>query len=182
MTKSLIQQLHLGDYWDAQIVPAAKDAWSKIVCEKIQQREQGRWRPSMSQRPKLRTYRRVKHNLVLENYLKSNDTAGRRALARIRSGTSELRIESGRHNGEEVKDRMCWFGCGQLEDETHFLLDCYMYSDFRQDVIVEVGADGFQQKGLNIMLCSDSEELIAPVITFIKRSLARRRRVLQLRS
>ena len=49
-TKSLLEQLQLGEYWETQRVPDAEDTWSKILCEKIQQREQERWRLSINQK------------------------------------------------------------------------------------------------------------------------------------
>ena len=52
------------------------------------------------------------------------DEVGRKALARLRSGTNELRIETGRHEGLQRKYRIYWFGCGEVEDEKHFLKDC----------------------------------------------------------
>ena len=47
--------------------------------------------------------------------------AGRKALARLRSGTNVLRIETERHEGLERGDRICWFGCEEVEDEQHLL-------------------------------------------------------------
>merc|ERR1712228_1027268 len=95
----------------------------------------------MKHKPKLRTYRKVKDKLEVEGYLRNKDAEGRRMLARIRSGTNKLRIETGRHLGLDEGDRKCWFGCGKTEDEKHFLLECKRYDDFRNQLIRGVGEE-----------------------------------------
>jgi hypothetical protein len=59
-------------------------------------------------------------------------------MTRVRGGTNELRIETGRYpitNRDrrlEVHERQCLL-CfsGEIEDECHFLLDCARYEDLR---------------------------------------------------
>ena len=74
---------------------------------------------------------RVKRELMVEKYLNSEDAGGRKLLARLMSGTNELRIETGRYEDMEIEDRKCWFGCNAIEDEEHFLMGCRMYEDIR---------------------------------------------------
>ena len=111
----------------------------------------------------------------------NKDEAGRKALARLRSGTNELRIETGRHEGLERKDRTCWFGCNVVEDEQHFLKECWMYEDLREEAMVGVIGVQFQEIGIEKLLGKGNKQDIERVVVYIKRALARRRRILELR-
>ena len=96
-TKKLLLDLELDDYWLKQEIDKNREQWNKLIHDKIQEREQKEWRQRALLKPKLRTY--VKYKLILEEekYLKNEDAIGRRMLARIRSGTNNLRIETGRY-------------------------------------------------------------------------------------
>ena len=155
--------------------------WGELVSKKIQEREQREWRLTIQERPKLRTYRLVKKNLEYENYLDIEDEAGRKALARLRSGTNMLRIETGRHEGLERRDRLCWCGCDEVEDEQHFLKECWMYEDLREEAMMGVGGVQFQEISLEKLLGKGSRQDIERVVVYIRRSLGRRRRILETR-
>ena len=101
-------------------------------------------------------------------------------LARLRSGANSLRVETGRRRGVIPSDRLCWFGCGEVEDEYHFLIRCSMYDDFRQEFISLLGRDRFLDSGFCIMLGKGSRQEIDLAIRFIKMSLARRKRLLSM--
>ena len=92
---------------------------------------------NIKESPKLRTYATFKRNLSREKYLDSMDEKERRAMTRIRSGTNELRIDTGRYEGgvkKRIESRKCWFGCNEVEDEEHFLRECKIYEDFRLEI------------------------------------------------
>ena len=72
----------------------------------------------------------MKSNLQREGYLKFKSRLARVTIARLRSGSNFLRIETGRHDGEELEDRVCRW-CRKVEDEAHFLLECDLYRDIR---------------------------------------------------
>ena len=101
-TRKLLIELGLGREWERQEVNGSREEWGVILNQKIQEREQQKWWRSVTLRLKLRTYRKVKKYLRFEEYLKSQDEKGRRAMARLRSGTNELRIETGRYDKEEI--------------------------------------------------------------------------------
>ena len=136
---------------------------------------------AIQRRPKLRTYVSVKNNLEYENYLDITDEVGRKALARLRSGTNELRIETGRHERLQRKDRTCWFGCEELLDEQHFLMECWMYEDLREEVMRGRKGEEVQGMTLERLLGKGSKQDIERGVVYIKRSLARRRRILEMR-
>ena len=106
-TKKLLMELGLGVYLEEQRVEEDKEQWGDLIKEKIHEREEREWWETIQIRPKLRTYILVKKELVYENYLDIKDEVGRKALARLRSGTNELRIETGRHEGLPRTERRC---------------------------------------------------------------------------
>ena len=73
---------------------------------------------------KLRTYRVLKSELELEDYLlEVSNPDFRRILTKIRGGTLRLQIEVGRWENTPAENRYCNV-CAKLEveDERHFLL------------------------------------------------------------
>ena len=180
-TKRLLVELGMEDYWKEQRVKETRGEWGELVSKKIQEREQREWRLTIQERPRLRTYRLVKKNLEYESYLDIEDEAGRKALARLRSGTNVLRIETGRHEGLERRDRLCWFGCDEVEDEQHFLKECWMYEDLREEAMMGVVGVQFQELSLEKLLGKGNRQDIERVVVYIRRAQGRRRRILEMR-
>jgi len=57
---------------------------------------------------------------------------GRKVLKRLRCGSNDLRIDTGRWDGLTVDERLCRLcGTGDVESEKHFLIDCNYYQDER---------------------------------------------------
>ena len=82
----------------------------------------------MQKKPKLRLYRKLKTELILEEYVIDLEREKRRQLTMLRGGTNKLRIETGRWKKENEHERVCNVClCDQVEDEKHFLLVCPMY-------------------------------------------------------
>ena len=171
----------MEEYWKEQRVKETRGEWGELVSKKIQEREQREWRLTTQERPRLRTYRLVKKNLEYESYLDIEDEAGRKALARLRSGTNVLRIETGRHEGLERRDRLCWFGCNEVEDEQHFLKECWMYEDMREEAMTGVVGVQFHELSLEKLLGKGNRQEIERVVVYIRRALGRRRRILGMR-
>jgi len=111
-------------------------------------REEREWLARMQTKPKLRTYVTLKHELTFEHYLTSDDIQARHVMTRLRRGTNELRIETGRYpitNRDrrlEIHERICLLCLsGEIEDEKHFVLNCTVYDDLRKkmfDVVKRV--------------------------------------------
>ena len=87
---------------------------------------------------KLRTYRLYKSDLIPEPYVKINmDRTHRRILAKFRSGSLPLNIETGRYAKPKVPllertCKLCQNNC--VEDEIHLLMVCEFYSDLRRSL------------------------------------------------
>ena len=56
--------------------------------------------------------------------------------SQFRCGILALRVETGRYVGEKTEERLCKV-CqrGQIENELHFVFNCVMYNDFRNDLL-----------------------------------------------
>jgi hypothetical protein len=80
---------------------------------------------------KLRTYRLFKNTYCVDDYCrKVMSPKYRGALAKFRTGTAPIRIETGRYECLPVNERKC-FICDNVEDEQHVLIQCPLYEDLR---------------------------------------------------
>jgi hypothetical protein len=141
---SLLQSIGMEDTWNKNTLTRneAKN-WRYTVREKIKEREEIQWKQRMRHKPKLRTYRQLKTKLQFEHtYLTMRDREAREVMTRLRGGTNELRIETGRYaitnrdrrlDLHERRCLICW--SGEIEDETHFVLDCAEYEDLREKML-----------------------------------------------
>ena len=60
-------------------------------------------------------------------------------MARLRTGSSDLRIETGRWTGAQEVDRLCLVcGQGAIENEEHLLLECVAYEDLRKKMLASI--------------------------------------------
>ena len=92
-----------------------------------------------SERSKLRTYAHMKKETGLESYIiHMKNIMDRTAITKIRLSNHELMIEKGRHQGLELKYRLCPFCENVLENEQHFLLDCKTFKIHRENFITEI--------------------------------------------
>ena len=91
---------------------------------------------------KLHTYRLYKSDLNPESYAKINmDRTHRCILAKFRSGSLPLNIETGRYAKSKVPliDKTCKLCSNNaIEDEMHFLMVCEFYSDLRRPLFAKV--------------------------------------------
>ena len=181
-TEEILEELGLQAYWNKQEVEENKEEWNNLIFERIQAREQKVWWKSIKTKSKLRTYRKVKTKLEFEKYLESDDKQGRRFMAKLRSGTNSLRIETGRRQGLKSSDRLCWFGCGVTEDEEHFLLDCYLYDDIRKEITAKLGKGKPIKLELSIMMGKGNKEETKLVYEIIQRAMSKRNRVLAMKA
>jgi hypothetical protein len=112
----------------------------KEIIEKINECEQNKWLQDLwndtkncDNGNKLRLYRLYKERVLPELYVVKNmPRYYRQSLAKLRSCTLPIHIETGRFAKIPLNERVCVF-ChkNQVEDEKHFLLDCDLYNDLR---------------------------------------------------
>ena len=123
-------------------------AHTLIYRKKIQEREQREWRQRALKKPNLRTFTKYNFFFKQEEYLKNGDEIGRRMMARIRSGTNKLRIETGRYEKpKQVEEyRICKICKKDIENEEHFLNDCIAYDSIRKDLMNELNKKEMDKK------------------------------------
>ena len=76
------------------------------VEKKVREEEKRRWRVEIESKPKLRTYLKLGPDFEYQCYLDLEDGWVRRRLARLRAGTVQLRVETGRWVGESLEERV----------------------------------------------------------------------------
>ena len=93
------------------------------------------WLNQLPSKPKLRFYTLFKNTLNVENFVKYNLTPSERSLvSQYRMGILPLAIETGRFQGVKLEERLCIFcNSGAVEDEVHFMFDCSLYNDLREE-------------------------------------------------
>ena len=86
---------------------------------------------------KLRAYRLFKSNLETEHYVSAiMPRAHLSILAKFRSGSLPLLIETGRYSKVPLQNRICKLcNSNQIEDELHFLLNCEFFEDLRRPLL-----------------------------------------------
>ena len=149
LTRQWLRDLDLEDAWTSQ---KTGPEWRGMVRDKVFQLEQRQWRQRMEAKPKLHCYRLWKLELTLEGYLSQKDVAARRALTRVRSGTCELREETGRWESlggglglMRRDERRCELCFSEVEDATHLLLRCPAYAQLRIPALQALEAEPQEQ-------------------------------------
>ena len=88
---------------------------------------------------KMRTYRLLKQNWGLEDYLlMTPNIKDRIAMTKLRLSNHNLSIEKGRHNDLHLSERTCPFCPEQIENELHFVVSCPTYKNLRKRLIDDV--------------------------------------------
>ncbi len=126
-----------------------------------------KWRISVLSKPKLRTYRLFKTDLVPEPYVDCCLSRMKRSIfARFRCGILPLQLELGRFRGQSVAERICQLCRNDVEMEIHFLFECPFYD--RNQFIREAGLSGVQNSEERIKICMvNNQKLTAKFITQI---------------
>ena len=148
---TLLATLGLAHLWRTELIGDLKD-WESLVQTCVRQNDKNIWSATVQMKPKLRTYSLIKADLRREEYLSWEITGEQRVMyARLRSGSHQLRIERGRWENEREEERLCKVcGTGKIENEQHFLLDCFVFERFRRNMYSrikqETGYDNIQEK------------------------------------
>ena len=130
--RKLCQELGLENEWKSELLGTEKE-WREKVWRKIQEREEMVWLQNMDKKPKLFLYKLLKNTLRKERYLEDSfNNEGTRLLTQLRSGTSDLRLETGRFEGLERKNRLCLLCLEEVENENHFMCNCKICEDERK--------------------------------------------------
>jgi hypothetical protein len=203
---SLLRSIGMEETWNANTLKDSEAAqWRGTLKEKIREREETQWKERMQGKPKLRTYILLKTQLQFERaYLTTRDKEAREVMTRLRGGTNELRIETGRYaitNRDrplELSERTCLICMnGEIEDETHFVMNCCVYEDLREKMLdtaksvlaqggIEVSEKRKSEEGRKKIMAalmgelfSSNAELRAAALHFCKRAMKRRNTIVR---
>ena len=100
-----------------------------------------KWKGDLNSSPKLRTYKLFKNSFSPEPYVYLFNRRQRSLIAQIRAGILPLHIETGRFMCIPVELRLCMFCDDNVcETEIHFLFECLLYSEIRQNFYREIAA------------------------------------------
>ena len=128
--KSILQQHGFEFVWNSQFgieIPFTAIR-QRILDTYIQ-----KWYSDINNSNRLQSYCVYKHDLKLEGYLTDiTENKYKTALARFRTSSHNLFIETGRYDNTPRQEKICK-SCNmkQIEDEYHFLLVCPNYRELR---------------------------------------------------
>ncbi len=95
---------------------------------KLEVYAQEKWLETVQSKPKLRTYKTYKSELVPEEYVRRLMSRHQRStFAKFRCGILPLNLEVGRYRGIKVENRICPLCNNDVETEIHFLFECNKY-------------------------------------------------------
>ena len=125
--------LNLAVAWDQQDIGDIK-VWTALLKQRKRERESREWSDNIKQKSKLKLYRVLKTELVREQYLDFDCPRYNKTLVtQFKSGNTNLRVELGRRRNEKREERICQICLtGAVEDESHILLNCYVYDHLRE--------------------------------------------------
>lgn len=111
------------------------NSFKRKARNKIETMYRDHWKNEISipDQTRLEFYRSVKNKFEFENYLNLEDFEKRKTIAKLRCSNHSLEIEKGRHLRIERSGRLCkQCNRGNVETETHFLLECDKYQILRR--------------------------------------------------
>ena len=113
---------------------------------------------------RLRVFKQLKNKTGTESYLNEVHISKHRvALTKLRLSAHTLEIEVGRYNKTEPKDRLCCYcktmGKREVEDETHFLINCPQYKELRETFLPlnVLNNSNLSDEGKMIKIMSDTK-------------------------
>ena len=153
MTK-LLNQLNITNIINDETlsIRLALENVKRILCVK----DAENWNKSLADSEKLRTYRKYKTVLKKGGYCDLPlPRDHRRILFKLRSCSLPLALETGRYSKPKtpVNERLCKFcNSSSVEDETHFLINCELYSDIRLPLFQKAGE---HNENFNTLIAED---------------------------
>jgi hypothetical protein len=92
-------------------------------------------------RNKLRTYCTFKKDYSVENYCTMiMPPLHRSAFCKFRCGVAPIRLETGRYENLSEQNRTCPFCVNNVESESHVILQCSLYDDYRRNLFHKAAA------------------------------------------
>ena len=110
----------------------------------------------------------------------------RGSLAKFRSGTAPIKVETGRYQNLDLTERVCSHCASWVEDEEHVLMVCPAYEDLRFGLVTEAmlvnpdfeGYSNMQKKKKKKRVISSDSRIVRSSARFCTLILERRRNFL----
>ena len=149
--KSILEQCNAGDIFD-------RDQWQRhsidSVARQVRQELNIQFRQQLSAdaapMSRLRVYNQIEDfsQVELPLYIKISDRYKRSLVAKLRSGTLPIAIETGRYVNKPAPERICR-NCENnlVENEEHFIFQCPKYDELRRKYLptnADSNIDGFK--------------------------------------
>ena len=134
-----------------------KNFWKRYIKKVIHNYEEKQWRNGIEKKAKLRTFRLFKTSLSLSPYLLTTGSyRGRMLMTTLRTGTNTLRIETGRWEHLEEKQRICdQCDLKSVENELHMITQCPRYQNEREDLYSKIHQHSNSKWNLATMTFND---------------------------
>ena len=141
----------------------------------------------INEHSKLRTYKTFKSSYTLEKYIEISDIplSWRKSYCSFRISCHELEIERGRYTRPKKppEERICKLCDVYIENEKHFIVDCYQYSELRDDLYKCITVENHNfihacsQDKFNYMMTTNNTNVVKKVMQFIYLALIRRKQL-----
>jgi len=175
-----------------QLVQQPTGKWLARAKKTLRIKYTSHWRTELytekwgnKQGNKLRTYRKFKTCFTQEPYLNIIvDRDIRKNIARLRTSSHALRIETGRYDGINPEHRLCTHcNSGEVENEEHFLTSCSIYQAERVYLfsVAQTACQNFNNlNGENKMiwlLSAEQPDVVLAVAKFTQKSFQIRKQL-----
>jgi len=169
--ENILKGIHLEAYYINNSLVNLEECQTKLMSNFEQA-----WIKSLDKKPKLRLFKKWKHDLKVPPYIKLNLTRQQRSfLAQVRSGSLPIHIETGRYVGLAIELRTCKFCTNEeVETEYHFLFQCNCYSLTRNLFFLENGPEPVELE-YDEYICYLFSEAPRALATFINKIYHERR-------
>ena len=172
-------------------VGLSDSASSSTIRDSSKQIFEGLWHTAMTSSSKLCFYSSIKNYISYEPYLSLSDLKKRKVMAKIRSSSHSLNVETGRYTTTKSSansDQMLWNKCCKtcsdsnaellaslpffepiIEDERHVLVTCPLYHHLRTPLASEVKSTlmSWQLQSLSTIFSSSNICILATFLTKI---------------
>ena len=172
---SLLDNLGLWHVWIEQGVGNI-NMFVRIFKERLTDNFVQGWDYEVHNSSRANTYKLIS-NFSFKDYLDFVTVRKfRYAFTRLRVASHRLEIETGRwHNPYRtpIEERKCLF-CNCLEDEFHFILECHLYQDLRNEYIKKYIWNRPNIPKFNELLQSENKKTIKNLSVYIYKSFKKR--------
>jgi hypothetical protein len=134
--EDILNRMGFGETWIAGDILGTNASFSNKVKRRLLDMHQQNWNSAVYNSGHCLTYRILKNELTLEQYLVSVDRKSSIAVCKFRAGNSKIPIVTGRYSGVERKDRKCNLcQLNEIGDEYHYIMTCPFFLQERKRCI-----------------------------------------------